>query len=144
MTPPLVYLLDTNIISEPTKVEPSFTVLHRMAETLARSCICSITWAEAMTGVQTLVSGKGQDALMKFLVDTIQKNYEIIPFNSSCAMVYAHLVKGLKERGRLGSTFDMMIAACAIANNLILVTRNVADFVPITEIAPLMVENWFG
>lgn len=144
MTPPLVYLLDTNIISEPTKVEPSFTVLHRMAETLERSCICSITWAEAMTGVQTLVSGKLQDALMKFLVDTIQKNYEIIPFNSSCAMVYAHLVKGLKERGRLSSAFDMMIAACAITNNLILVTRNVADFVPITEIAPLMVENWFG
>jgi predicted nucleic acid-binding protein len=115
-----------------------------MAETLERSCICSITWAEAMTGVQTLVSGKRQDALMKFLVDTIQKNYEIIPFNSSCAMVYAHLVKGLKERGRLGSAFDMMIVACAIANNLILVTRNVADFVPITEIAPLMVENWFG
>lgn len=144
MTPPLVYLLDTNIISEPTKVEPSFTVLHRMAETLERSCICSITWAEAMTGVQTLVSGKRQDALMKFLVDTIQKNFEIIPFNSSCAMVYAHLVKGLKERGRLGSAFDMMIAACAIANNLILVTHNVADLVPITEIAPLMVENWFG
>jgi predicted nucleic acid-binding protein len=58
-------------------------------------------------------------------------------------MMYAHLVKSLKERGRLGSTFDMMTAACAIANNLILVTRNVADFTPITEIAPLMVENWF-
>ena len=41
MTPPLVYLLDTNIISEPTKLEPSFTVLHRMAERY-----CQMLWIE--------------------------------------------------------------------------------------------------
>ena len=36
-----------------------------------------------------------------------------------------------------------MIAATAISNNLILVTRNTADFEPIKEVSNLMTENWF-
>ena len=35
-----------------------------------------------------------------------------------------------------------MIAATAIANNLILVTRNVKDFESIREVSSLMLEDW--
>lgn len=139
----LMYLLDTNIISEATKPCPCEKVLEKMANSLDFSCISSITWAEAMTGVKTLTSGRRQEALFKFLVDTVQSQFPIIPFDASCAMMYAHLVQGLKARGKMISNFDIMIAACAISNNLILVTRNSKDFESMTELAPLMIENWF-
>ena len=138
-----LYLLDTNIISEPTKVAPSSLVLERMARHLDRSCICSVTWAEAMVGVRTLTSGKRQDALLSFLTDVIQVQYSILSFDDACATMYAHIVQKQKSAGQLGSTFDMMIAACAIANNLVLVTRNESDFAAIARHTPLMLENWF-
>ena len=36
-----------------------------------------------------------------------------------------------------------MIAATAISNNLILVTRNISDFTDIAANSNLMIENWF-
>lgn len=38
---------------------------------------------------------------------------------------------------------DAQIASVAIANNLILVTRNQKDFEPIAAVSTLMLENWF-
>lgn len=38
---------------------------------------------------------------------------------------------------------DAQIASVAIANNLILVTRNQKDFEPIATVSTLMLENWF-
>ena len=49
----------------------------------------------------------------------------------------------MKEKGTLAPKFDTLIAATAIADNLILVTRNTADFKAISEVSPLMLENWF-
>lgn len=138
-----LYLLDTNIISEPTKVSPSPLVLERMSRHLDRSCICSVTWAEAMVGVRTMTSGKRQDALLSFLTDVIQCQYSILPFDEACATMYAHIVHKLKSAGQVGSTFAMMIASCAIAKNLVLVTRNESDFASIARHTPLMLENWF-
>lgn len=37
----------------------------------------------------------------------------------------------------------LKIAATALANDLILVTRNTKDFEPIAKITPLKLENWF-
>lgn len=90
-----------------------------------------------------LVSGKRQDALLNFLTDVIQSQYSILPFDEACATMYAHIVQKLKSAGELGSTFDMMIASCAIANNLVRVTRNESGFAAIVRHRPLMLENWF-
>ena len=38
---------------------------------------------------------------------------------------------------------DAQIAATAMANDLVLVTRNVKDFVAIQKYFPLKIENWF-
>ena len=45
--------------------------------------------------------------------------------------------------GKPAPELDMQIAATAIANNAILVTRNVKDFQSIEEVSALMLENWF-
>ena len=69
--------------------------------------------------------------------------YEIIPFDASCASIYSDLAQKLKQNGTPTPQFDLLIAATAIANNLILVTRNTQDFEVIAKVSNLMMENWF-
>lgn len=139
----LIYLLDTNIISEPTKVQPSENVIQKLAENLEYSGISAIVWAETLTGVKQLPDGKRKTGLFDYLVENVQKMYEIIPFDTSCASIYSDLAQKLKENGSPAPQFDLLIAATAIANNLILVTRNTQDFEAIAKVSNLMMENWF-
>ncbi|MBO4629372.1 MAG: PIN domain-containing protein [Treponema sp.] len=139
----LIYLLDTNIISEPTKAQASDKVIQKLAENLEYSGISSIVWAETLTGVKQLPDGKRKTGLFDYLVQNVQKMYEIIPFDASCASIYSDLAQKLNETGSPAPQFDLLIAATAIANNLILVTRNTQDFETITKVSNLMIENWF-
>lgn len=139
-----IYLLDTNIISEPTKASPAQKLIQKLADNLDYSCICSIIWAEVLSGVKLLPEGKRKTGLFDYFVNNVQKFYDILPFDTSCASIYSDLIQRLKEKGKASylSPFDIMIAATAIANNLILVTKNVSNFEPIKEISNLMIENW--
>ena len=139
----LIYLLDTNIISEPTKAQASEKVIQKLAENIEYSGISSIVWAETLTGVKQLTDGKRKTGLFDYLVENVQKMYEIIPFDASCASIYSDLAQKLKDKGTPAPQFDLLIAATAIANNLILVTRNTQDFEAIAKVSNLMMENWF-
>ena len=139
----LIYLLDTNIISEPTKAQASDKVIQKLAENLEYSGISAIVWAETLTGVKQLPDGKRKTGLFNYVVENVQKMYEIIPFDANCASIYSDLAQKLKESGSPAPQFDLLIAATAIANNLILVTRNTQDFEAIAKVSNLMMENWF-
>ncbi len=138
-----IFLLDTNIISEPTKVQPNETVINKIAENIEYSCICSMVWAEVLSGIKILPEGKRKSELLNFFIESVQKMYEIVPFDASCASIYSDILQRLKENDTPAPKLDMLIAASAIANNLILVTRNTADFEPIAKVSNLMMENWF-
>ena len=138
-----IFLLDTNIISEPTKVQPNETVINKIAENIEYSCICSMVWAEVLSGIKILPEGKRKSELLNFFIESVQKMYDIVPFDVSCASIYSDILQRLKENGTPVPKLDMLIAATAIANNLILVTRNTADFEPIAKVSNLMMENWF-
>ena len=75
--------------------------------------------------------------------DFIQSNYEILPFDVHASWINSDIRERLEKKGRKAPLADSMIAATAIANNMILVTRNVKDFEDIKEVSALMVENWF-
>lgn len=138
-----IFLLDTNIISEPTKIQPSETVINKIAENIEYSCICSMVWAEVLSGIKILPEGKRKSELLNFFIESVQKMYEIVPFDTSCASIYSDILQRLKENSTPVPKLDMLIAATAIANNLILVTRNTADFEPIAKVSNLTMENWF-
>ena len=119
-------------------------MLNSIAENFDHSCICSVIWAEILTGIKTLAPGKRKDALLNYYLNTIQKAYDILPFDSFAASIYSDLVERLKNKGNPLPKLDLMIAATSISNNLILVTRNTADFEPIKDVSNLMIENWFA
>jgi len=57
-----------------------------------------------------------------------------LPFDEDAATRYADLVARRTKKGRPISVEDGQIAAIAIANGLILTTRNVKDFEEIPEL----------
>ena len=138
-----IYLLDTNIISEPSKPAKNLSVVDKIEKNVEFSCISSITWGEILSGIKSLSKGAKREALQEYYINQVQKIFDIIPFDTSAAAVYSDLEERLKDKGAPAPKFDMLIAATAIANNLILVTRNTVDFKSIAEVSSLMLENWF-
>jgi len=138
-----IYLLDTNIISEITKPKPNQKVIKKILETQKLSRIGSVGFEEMLYGVKKLPSCKKQDDLLSFCIDYIQSNYEILPFDLHASWIHSDIRERLEAKGKKAPLADSMIAATAIANNLVLVTRNVKDFDEIRQVSSLMVENWF-
>lgn len=137
-----IYLLDTNVLSEITKPKPNRNVVKKVMENKHISTIASVTFEEMLYGVKRLPASKKQSDLLSFNINFIQANYEIIPFDVHASWVLSDIRQRLEANGKPAPLADAMIAATAIANNLILVTRNVKDFESIREVSSLMIEDW--
>ena len=77
------------------------------------------------------------------MIKEVQATFEIIQYDSHAAWIQADIRSRLKEAGTPVDFPDTQIASIAIANNMVLVTRNIKHFEPIQQVAPLMLENWF-
>ena len=137
-----IYLLDTNVLSEITKPKPNRNVVKKVMENKHISTIASVTFEEMLYGVKRLPASKKQSDLLSFNINFIQANYEIIPFDVHASWILSDIRQRLESKGKPAPLADAMIAATAIANNLILVTRNVKDFESIREVSSLMIEDW--
>jgi len=138
-----IYLLDTNIIPELVRPEPNKNVVRKIFENQKVSSLSSVTWAEALFGVKRMPQGKRKDLFFDFYINTVQNMYEFFDFDIHAASVYSDIKTRLEHIGKIPQELDLQIASVAIANNLILVTRNVSDFTDIAENSALMLENWF-
>ena len=138
-----MYLLDTNIISELTKPSRNQDVVKRIFETQKLSVLSTITWAEALFGLKRLPEGKKKNNLIDFYMNTVQNMYDYLDFDIHAASIYSDIKTRLESLGKLPPELDLQIASIAIANNLILVTRNIGDFTEIVNHSALMIENWF-
>ncbi len=138
-----IYMLDTNIFSEPVKPDPNPLVIEKIADNIDNCCISSVSWAEALTGVKQMPEGNRKNRLFTYLLDEVQNLYDILPFDSHAASIYSDIDQRLKALGKPAQKFDLMIAATTIANGMILITRNTKDFESIQSVSSLLVENWF-
>jgi len=65
--------------------------------------------------------------------------FESIPFDDAAGEQYAVIRLQLEKEGRLIGANDMLIAAIAMAHDLVLVTRNNREF---HRIAGLRIQKW--
>ncbi len=137
-----IYLLDTNIVSEFSKERPDTQVT---AFYLARKNLCAVsavTWQELKRGVERLPEGRRKHYLQECM--NIYVNcLEVIPYDKFSADICGELQARAELDGRTLPAYDSQIASTAVANGMVLVTRNTEDFKYIKEKSMLRLENWF-
>lgn len=137
-----VYLLDTNIVSEFSKKRPNESVLALYEARKGLCAISAVTWQELVCGVSRMPEGNRKDSIADF-TENLKENIEIIPYDEFSADICGQLSGTCAKAGKNLSCCDTQIAATAIANGMILVTRNTADFAEAAERSFLRLENWF-
>ncbi len=135
------YLLDTNVISEPTKTIPDHVVMEQLKHHQHEVATAAPVWHELLYGCFRLPPSKKRDMLKSFIKDVIYYNMKILPYDDRAAEYHAAERARLASKGRTPSFTDGQIAAIAKVNELILVTRNMSDFEGFYE---LKIENWHG
>ena len=137
------YLLDSNIVSEIIKPEPDFNVIRKIAEHSSDCAICAPVWQELLFGLYRMPDGINKKYLERFLKDDVHENFKIKNFTEKASDIQASLRAKLEKLGRPTQKEDSQIAAIALANHMVLVTRNTKHFTAIQEVSDLQVENWF-
>ncbi len=131
----MTYMLDTNICIYAMKNKPE-QVLQRLKKELNSGvCISSITLAELEYGMKHSSNPvKNEQALLRFLVPL-----SVLPFGTTAASEYGEILTYLQSIGTPIGSLDMLIAAHARSEDMILVTNNVREF---ERVPDLDVENW--
>jgi len=129
------YLLDTNVCIQYLNGRSENIRRHiqtRQTETLT---LCAIVKAELFYGVlKSANPDKNLERLTTFI-----NHFSSLPFDDSTARTYGHIRSYLEYKGMPIDPNDLMIAAIAIAHNLILVTHNTREF---NRVPDLMLEDW--
>lgn len=136
-------LLDTNVLSELMRPQPSEIVLAWFAQQKSTEFYTStITQAELLLGVALLPEGKRRDAVAGAVEQMFEQDFidRCLPFDEFAAHEYAALVATRTKLGMPISTEDAQIASIALRNGLALATRNTKDFRQISEL--ILIDPW--
>ena len=136
------YLLDTNIISNVTKPEPSESLMAWMAEQEDEDLfISSLTVAEIRRGVLEKPSGKKRRQLEQWFSgpEGPQALFagRILAFDEKAALIWARLMAEGTAAARPRSPLDMLLAAIGEANDCTVVTDNEKHFAGLKFLNPL-------
>ena len=134
------YLLDTNILSEPARKNPSNKVMQCFSEYDGQYVTAAIVWHELQYGCALLPDSKRKTQLQTYLLTLQDTGLIILPYDQVAAEWFASHRAVLKEQGKTAAYADGEIAAIAAVNNLTLVTRNTEDF---NAYKNLLLDNWF-
>jgi len=123
----MTYLVDANILSEPTKSAPDPKVVEWLIANEGDFVVDSIILGELLVGILMLPAGRKRAQLEQWLEAVVQ-TIDCIPWDAAVSRRWARLVVDLRKRGHKLPLLDGMIAATALERGLTVVTRNTRDF----------------
>lgn len=120
---PLLYLCDTNIISELMRPQPNPEVKAWLLRQ-ERIALSVITLEELYFGLQLEDLRKKREWLDRFVAACAQ----VLPIDAAIAMRAGQMRAEQTLRGQTRTQADLLIAATAVTHNCVLATRNTRDF----------------
>ncbi len=96
----------------------------------AEPLITAVTLAELSVG-PLVTDDERERAVRQAHLQQAESDFEPLPFDASCARAFGRVAASLRRSGRrtAARSYDAMIAATALANDLPVYTCNPADFV---------------
>ena len=125
------YLLDTCVLSELVARQPDPGVVQWIDDKdKERLYLSVISIGEIAKGIQKLPDSRHKDTLGRWLKEDLLIRFRdrILSIDTHTMLTWGELVATLEKQGRPMPAIDSLVAAIALQEDLILVTRNEADF----------------
>ena len=123
----MTYLVDANVICEPTKSQSSAKACQWLLDHEAELVIDAVVLGEIWDGIAALSEGRKRRDLEAWFA-RLRGAVVCLPWDADTAVTWGSLCQEVRQRGFTVSLKDTMIAATAKRFGLTVATRNVADF----------------
>lgn len=123
----MTILVDANVLSEPTKQQPTRSVVNWLRDHDREIVIDPIVLGELRFGILILPRGRRRSRLERWFDEGIGRLH-CVPWEAATGLRWAQLVADMRAAGRSMPIKDSMIAATALTHGLTVSTRNQRDF----------------
>jgi predicted nucleic acid-binding protein len=121
------YLVDANVLSEPTKPDPDKNVVAWLRRHEREIAVDPVVLGEVRFGILLLPKGRKRARLEQWF-DAGVGRLHCLPWDAQTGLRWAWLLAHLRASGRAMPIKDSLIAATALVHDLTVATRNRADF----------------
>jgi predicted nucleic acid-binding protein len=122
------YLVDANVLSEPTKPVPDPHVIEWLRANEADIAVDPVVLGELRFGILILPKGKKRTSLEHWFNAGVGRLH-CLPWDADTGLNWAELLARLRKNGKAMPIKDSLIAATAATHGLAVATRNRADFI---------------
>jgi toxin FitB len=123
----MTYLVDANVLSEPTRPAPNPAVVKWLRQHEREIAVDPVILGEVRFGILLLSKGKRRTRLEQWF-DAGVGRLHCLPWDARTGLRWAQLLARLRATGRAMPIKDSLIAATALVHGLTVVTHDVADF----------------
>jgi hypothetical protein len=123
----VTYLVDANVLSEPTKPSPDGRVTDWLRSHEREIVVDPVILGEVRFGVLLLPEGKRRRALERWFEAGVRR-IACLAWEPETGLRWAELLADLRRAGRSMPIKDSLIAATALSHDLTVVTRNRGHF----------------
>ena len=121
------YLVDANVLSEPTKPTPDPRVVAWLRAHEPDIAVDPVILGELRFGILILPRGRKRTSLERWF-DAGVGRLQCLPWDAETGLKWAELLAHLRAAGKAMPITDSLIAATAVVHSLAVATRNRADF----------------
>ena len=123
----MTYLVDANVLSEPTRPAPDARVVGWLKRNEPALAVDPIILGEIRFGIHLLPAGRRRRRLERWFNEGVAR-LVCLPWEAATGLRWAKLLADLRASGRSLPIKDSLIAATALVHGLTVATRNARDF----------------